>query len=212
MSRLRPCVHSEGLDPASTKKALVLRLVPPAPGARGPFQGAEAEPLTFEQTYRRYSRYVAAVVLRLDPRVPDLDDVVQDVFLAAAGGLKRLRDPGATRAWLATTTVRLVRRRLRVRRMWRWLGLGPDARPPAPLVDAGTSPVDRLLLAAAYEVLDRLPVADRVAFVLHHIEGETLESAARMCRCSLATVKRRVARAQQALDALDDAPLGGSRP
>lgn len=190
----------------------MLRLVPPAPGANGGFEGAEPEPLTFEQTYRRYSRYVAAVVLRLDPRVPDLDDVVQDVFLAAAGGLKRLRDPGATRAWLATTTVRLVRRRLRVRRMWRWLGLGPDARPPAPLVDAGTSPVDRLLLAAAYEVLDRMPVADRVAFVLHHLEGETLESAARMCGCSLATVKRRVARAQQALDALDDAPSAGSRP
>ena len=56
------------------------------------------EPLTFEQIYRRYSRYVAAVVLRLDPGVPDLDDVVQDVFLAAAGGLRRLRDPNATKA------------------------------------------------------------------------------------------------------------------
>jgi len=190
----------------------VLRLVPPAPGASPGFEDAEPERLTFEQTYRRYSRYVAAVVLRLDPRVPDLDDVVQDVFLAAASGLKRLRDPGATRAWLATTTVRLVRRRLRVRRMWGWLGLGQQSRPPAPLVDAGTSPVDRLLLAAAYEVLDRMPVADRVAFVLHHIEGETLESAARICGCSLATIKRRVARAQQALDALDDAPSARSRP
>ena len=91
----------------------------------GPEVPEDEAPLTFEQTYRRYSRYVAAMVLRLDPRVPDLDDVVQDVFLAAAGGLGRLRDPGATKAWLATTAVRLVRRRLRLRRMWRWLGLGP---------------------------------------------------------------------------------------
>jgi len=194
------------LDSAPTKKAPVLRLLPPAQASRvsAGSEAGEREPLTFEQTYRRYSRYVAAVVLRLDPRVPDLDDVVQDVFLVAASGLKRLRDPGATRAWLATATVRLVRRRLRVRRMWRWLGLGGDAGPPAPLVDAGTSPVDRLLLGAVYEVLERMPVADRVAFVLHHIEGETLESAARICRCSLATVKRRVARAQQMVDALDD--------
>jgi len=217
VSRSGACVHSEVLDSASKKKESVLRLVPQAPGPRAtPSQdGPEPVPLTFEQTYRRYSRYVAAVVLRLDPRVPDLDDVVQDVFLAAASGLKRLRDPGATRAWLATATVRMVRRRLRVRRMWRWLGLGQDARPPAPLVDAGTSPVDRLLLGAVYEVLDRMPVSDRVAFVLHHIEGETLESAARICRCSLATVKRRVARAQQALDALDvldDAGFVGGSP
>jgi RNA polymerase sigma-70 factor, ECF subfamily len=168
------------------------------------------DPVTFEQTYRRYCRYVAAVVLRLDPRAPDLDDVVQDVFLAAAGGLDRLRDPGATRAWLATTAVRLVRRRLRLRRMWRWLGLGDDARPPAPLVYAGNDPVDRLMLGAVYEVLDRMSVGDRVAFVLHHIEGETLESVARMCRCSLATVKRRVARARLAIDLLDDRYAGGA--
>ena len=163
-----------------------------------------ADPLTFEQVYRRYSRYVAAVVLRLDPRVPDLDDVVQEVFLAAAGGLGRLRDRGATKAWLATVAVRLVRRRLRLRRMWRWLGLGADARPPARLVDAGSTPLDRLLLRAAYQVLDGMPVDDRVAFLLHCVEDETLESVARICRCSLATVKRRVARAQRAIGQLVD--------
>ena len=59
------------------------------------------ELLTFEQTYRRYARYVAAVVLRLDPGVPDLDDVVQDVFLAAAAGLRHLRDKNATARDLA---------------------------------------------------------------------------------------------------------------
>ncbi len=88
------------MDPVSNTRPPLLRVVP----ASAPDEG----PLTFEQTYRRYSRYVAAVVLRLDPGVPDLDDVVQDVFLAAAGGLKRLRDPGATKAWLATVAVRAV--------------------------------------------------------------------------------------------------------
>jgi len=180
------------LEPAWEKKAPALRVVP-APAS------AEA-PLTFEQVYRRYSRYVAAVVLRLDPGVPDMDDVVQDVFLAAASGLKRIRDQNATKAWLATVAVRMVRRRLRLRRMWRWLGIGEDDRPPAPLVDGGSNPVDRLLLGAVYEVLDGLAVDDRVAFVLHHIEGEKLEAVARICRCSLATAKRRIARAQAAIN------------
>ncbi len=180
------------MDPVSKKRAPALQVVPaPPPGE---------EPLTFEQTYRRYARYVAAVVLRLDPGVPDLDDVVQDVFLAAASGLRRLRDKNATKGWLATVAVRMVRRRLQLRRMWRWFGIGEDDRPPAPLVDGGSNPVDRLLLGAVYEVLDSMPVDDRVAFVLHHIEGEKLEDVAQICRCSLATAKRRIARAQQAID------------
>jgi RNA polymerase sigma-70 factor, ECF subfamily len=95
--------------------------------------------------------------------------------------------------------------------MWRWLGLGDEARPPAGLVDAGTNPVERLMLAAVYDVLDRMSVVDRMAFVLHHIEGETLESVARICRCSLATVKRRVARARKAIDVLDDEHDSGQR-
>jgi RNA polymerase sigma-70 factor (ECF subfamily) len=180
------------LDPVSRKRPPVLQVVPaPPPGE---------EPLTFEQTYRRYARYVAAVVLRLDPGLPDLDDVVQDVFLAAAAGLGRIRDKNATKGWLATVAVRMVRRRLRLRRMWRWLGIGEDDRPPAALVDGGSNPLDRLLLATVYQVLDSIPVDDRVAFVLHNIEGEKLEDVARICRCSLTTAKRRIARAQQAID------------
>ena len=180
------------MGPVSKERTPLLQVVRVTPPGEGP--------LTFEQVYRRYSRYVAAVVLRLDPGVSDLDDIVQDVFLAAATGLRRLRDPGATKAWLATAAVRIVRRRLRLRRMWRWLGIGEDDRPPAPLVDAGTNPLDRLLLGAVYEVLDGMVVTDRVAFVLHHIEGETLEAVAQICRCSLATAKRRIARAQQAVE------------
>ena len=182
----------------------MLRVVPAPPPGEGP--------LTFEQIYRRYARYVAAVVLRLDPGQSDLDDVVQDVFLAAAGGLSRLRDRSATKAWLATVAVRMVRRRLRLQRMWRWLGIGEDSRPPAALVDAGSNPLDRVLLGSVYQVLDGMAVDDRMAFVLHCIEGETLEAVARICRCSLATTKRRVARAQREIDQLVGRDGGGVDP
>jgi len=49
-------------------------------------------------------------------------------------------------------------------------------------------------------VLDELPVDDRMAFALHLIEGETVERIAELCGCSLATAKRRVARAQRAIE------------
>ena len=59
-----------------------------------------------EAAFRRYSRYVAAVALRLLGRDDEVDDVVQEVFLAALRGLERLREPEAVKGWLATVTVR----------------------------------------------------------------------------------------------------------
>lgn len=156
--------------------------------------------VALDDVYRRYCRYVAAVVLRLDGRTSEVDDLVQDVFVEAARGIARLRDPDAIKGWLATIAVRVVRRRLRLRRLWRLLGVDRDVGLVG-AVDPGASPVDRLLLRAVYRVLDEMPVADRLAFSLHIIEGETLDVVARLCGCSLATAKRRVARAQRVIDA-----------
>jgi RNA polymerase sigma-70 factor (ECF subfamily) len=168
------------------------------------FDGADRSPGTsgwLDEVYRRYCRYVGAVVLRLDGRGQEVDDLVQDVFVEAARGIGRLREPGAIKGWLATIAVRLVRRRLRVRRVRQLLGLGDHHADYASLVDPAASPVDKLVVRAVYEVLDRMAVADRLAFSLHHIQGEGIDAVARMCGCSAATAKRRIARAQAAIQA-----------
>jgi len=173
---------------AEQSHEVVLRLVPEA----------EARP-TLDGIYRRYGRYVAAVILRLDGRPSELDDLVQDVFVEAAAGIARLREPEAIKGWLATIAVRTVRRRLRMRRAWRFLGLERDAAEVV-LVDPRASPADRALLRAVYRVLDQMPIQDRLAFTLHVIEGETLEAVAKLCGCGLATAKRRVARGQRLIE------------
>ncbi|HXI54557.1 MAG TPA: sigma-70 family RNA polymerase sigma factor [Polyangia bacterium] len=151
--------------------------------------------------YRRYCRYVAAVILRLDARPDDLEDLIQDVFVEAARGIERLREAEAIKGWLATIAVRLVTRRLKRRRLRRFFLLGGErGADGAQVADTAASPVDKLLLTEVYRVLDRLPVDERVAFVLHHIEGETLDAVARLTSCSLATTKRRIARAQAAIE------------
>jgi RNA polymerase sigma-70 factor (ECF subfamily) len=154
---------------------------------------------SLDEVYRRYCRYVAAVILRLDGQSNEVDDLVQDVFVEAARGIRGLREPEAIKGWLATIAVRTVRRRLRMRRLWRFFGLDHDTG-TAGLVDPAASPVDRLLLRAVYGVLDGLPVDDRLAFALHTIEGEKMEAVAKLCGCSFATAKRRVARAQRAIE------------
>lgn len=177
------------MKPASRHEISTLRVV--RAGERGSF---------LDDVYRRYCPYVAAVVLRLDGREADVDDLVQEVFAEAARGIERLREPEAVKGWLATIAVRLVRRRLRLRRLRRFLGLDAGA-DYAQLVDPSASPIDRLLVRAVYQVLDEVAVEDRLAFSLHHIEGEKLEAVAKLCGCSAATAKRRIARAQRAIEA-----------
>jgi len=87
-------------------------------------EGATDEPAaSLDEVYRKYGRYVAAVILRLDGRNAEVEDLVQDVFVEAARGIRRLREADAIRGWLATIAVRTVRRRLRLRRAFRFLGL-----------------------------------------------------------------------------------------
>lgn len=161
--------------------------------------GPDEVPVSLDSVYRRYCPYVAAVVLRLDGRDSDLDDLVQDVFVEAARGLSGLHQPEAIKSWLGTIAVRVVRRRWRIRRIWRFLGAdhgdsGSNGIAPC------ASPVDRLLLRAVYRVLEELPVEDRLAYSLHTLEGEKMEAVAHLCGCSMATAKRRVARAQREIE------------
>src|SRR5438874_5441241 len=151
-----------------------------------PLQAAMPERDDLETLFRRYSRYVAAVALRLLGRDDEIDDVVQEVFLAALRGLGRLREPEAVRGWLATVTVRIAGRRLRRRKLRALFGLRADVELPA----RDAPPDQRALLVRVYRLLDELPVRERVAWTLRHVEGEKREAVARLCECSLATAKR----------------------
>lgn len=162
-------------------------------------QAAPASPgLSCGEAYRRHAAYVAAIAMRLLGRDDEVDDVVQEVFLEAVRGLARVHDPLALRGWLATVTVRTARRRLHLRRLRGWLRLDP-ARDYEDVAAPGASPEQRVLLARVYRVLDALPVAPRLAWTLRYVEGESLEDVAALCECSLATAKRRIAAAQQAI-------------
>ncbi len=160
--------------------------------------GDEPKSALLDALYDDYAGYVAAIGLRLLGRDSEIDDLVQDVFLDAVRGLSQLRDLDATRAWLATLTVRTARRRLRRNRLRRFVG-GSDDYDYSTLVDTSASPEERLLLTRCYEVLETLPANQRLAWTLRHVEGEALAVVASRCECSLASAKRYVQRAQARL-------------
>ncbi len=158
-----------------------------------------AEPAGLDDVFRRYSPYVAAIALRLLGRDDEVDDVVQDVFLEAVRGIHSIRDAGAVKGWLATVTVRVVRRRLRMRRLKAMFGFDDVTYIDEP-VAPGASADQRALLSRVYGVLDHMAVEPRIAWVLRHIEGEKLEDVAALTGCSLATAKRRIFVAQSAIE------------
>jgi RNA polymerase sigma-70 factor (ECF subfamily) len=161
-----------------------------------PAPARAATPL--EAIFRQYSRYVAAIAMRLLGRDDEVDDVVQEVFLAAMKGVEQLREPEAVKGWLATVTVRIASRRLRVRRMRSFLRL--DQVPGYEAVAPGANPEEKALLSRVYAVLDEMPVNHRVAWTLRHVEGQQLEQVAALCGCSLATAKRRISAAHETIE------------
>jgi RNA polymerase sigma-70 factor, ECF subfamily len=148
----------------------------------------------FRAIYARHSHYIAGVVYRLLGNDADLDDVVQDTFVDAASGIATLEDPASLRRWLVVVAVRkvhtlLARRRRRSWFRWALVQLAPRA----------SDPSDRQSVDDLYDALDRLPVKLRVPWVLSRIADEPLPEVAAACDASLATVKRRIAEAEERL-------------
>jgi RNA polymerase sigma-70 factor, ECF subfamily len=148
--------------------------------------------------FKRYASYVATIGFRLLGRDDELDDLVQEVFIEAYRGFHQLRSPDAAKAWLARITVRRAIRRLRRRRLRSFFSLEslpPDAR----LIDDGATPEEKADVASTYRMVERLPVRQRVVWVLKHVEGETLDAIGEICGISKATVQRRLRAAERAL-------------
>ncbi len=148
--------------------------------------------------FRAHSGFVAQLAYRLLGSDSDIDDVVQEVFLGAVRGLDSIRDPRTVKGWLATLTVRHAGRRLRKRKVAQFFGLGAEGLDEAP--NRGATPEQQALAKQLWRALDALPVNERLAWTLRHVEGEQLDGVAQLCGCSLATAKRRIAAAQATLD------------
>jgi RNA polymerase sigma-70 factor (ECF subfamily) len=151
----------------------------------------------FEALYRRHAATALNLAVRIQGSTSDVEDVVHDAFVRAHQRLSELREPAAFRSWLGSIVVRLVRTRLRRRRLVAMLGLAtPEPVDLDAVASSDADPEVRALLAQVYALLQTLPADERIAWTLRHVERHRLESVAALAGCSLATAKRRIARAQ----------------
>ena len=166
------------------------------------------ETVDFDALFLRYAPYAARVAFRIMGSADELDDIVQDVFIEVHKSISLLRSVRHAKGWVATITVRVCAKRLHGRRLRRLLV--PAWTTEVELDEfeipkEGLSPEEQVWLKHVYAVLRDISVPLRVAWTLRYLEGERLEHVAKMCRCSLATAKRRISRAHQLIrKAVDD--------
>ena len=146
--------------------------------------------------YDRHRGHVRRVLVRVMGPDTELDDLMQDVFIAAVDSIERLDDPEALKAWLARIAVFTARGEIRRRTRRRWLSLmPPEDLPETPVSGAEAETLEAA--RATYRVLSKLPADERIAFALRFVDGMELIEVADACQVSLATIKRRLSRAQQ---------------
>jgi RNA polymerase sigma-70 factor, ECF subfamily len=126
----------------------------------------------------------------------DIPDLLQEVFIRALDRIGKLRDIDRVRSWLTTIAIFVARGQIRLRSRRNWLRVFSPERAQPGHLDQPSSEA-RIALREVYAVLDGMAVDERMAFALRFIDGMTLPDAAEVCEVSLATFKRRLARAEK---------------
>ena len=183
-----------------------LRATPPVDAATLVRAAAAGDEGAAALVWDEHSALVRGLLRRALGPSADVEDLVQEVFLRFFKRVGTLRDPNALRSFIVGIALRVARGELRSRRVRRWLRLSDTGQLPEASVECDTIP--RFALVRLYEVLDRLDDRARLVFVLRHVEGYELTEVASALGCSLATIKRYLARAQsRVLAAVRSDPL-----
>ena len=166
----------------------------------------------FAGLFDRYAPAVRRLVTRMLSDAAEADDLTQETLLIVVRRAHDIHSPEALRPFVMGVAVRTAKGELRRRSVRRWVGLD-EARLTANAHDA----VAGEQFARLQNALWRLGANGRALFLLRHAEQMDLAELAGAFRCSLATIKRRLAKVDKRFKALaraDDAlrDLVGGRP
>lgn len=155
----------------------------------------ERDPAAIASLFDAHQGSILAMLARILGVDHELRDLLHDVFVRALRGVHTVRDARVLSQWLRQIAVCTAMDCLRRRRRRRWLRFVA----PEELQEPVATPVDteaREAVERVYRILDEFPAEERVAFTLRLLVGLELTEVAVALKCSLATVKRRLSRAE----------------
>jgi RNA polymerase sigma-70 factor (ECF subfamily) len=152
---------------------------------------AAGNPAATHVALERFGPLVQRVVQRSLRSFNDIDDLAQEVFVNLLENASTLRDPGALRAYILSTTNFKIRGELRKRRCRRAM-LAEAAHEPIRVVNSDSDA--RQALSALQRILVGLSSQDRTLFTLRFVDRRRLSEVADTLHLSLSTVKRRISR------------------
>jgi RNA polymerase sigma-70 factor, ECF subfamily len=160
----------------------------------------ESVSIDSETLFKLYASFVASFLYRQGARGPDLDDLVQDVFLTAhrRGGYR----PGPASPTTFLAHIALEANLKRRRGDGRWRTSHTDEATGAIVGRAPTDPAQALATKDAARrlqaMLDSMDPPHRAVFILFELEGESCESIAAGLRLPIGTVYSRLHGARRA--------------
>ena len=160
----------------------------------------ESVSIDSETLFKLYASFVASFLYRQGARGPDLDDLVQDVFLTAhrRGGYR----PGPASPTTFLAHIALEANLKRRRGDGRWRTSHSDEATGAMAGRAPTDPAQALATKDAARrlqaMLDSMDPPHRAVFILFELEGESCESIAAGLRLPIGTVYSRLHGARRA--------------
>jgi RNA polymerase sigma-70 factor (ECF subfamily) len=174
------------------------------PGGARPTPLVAAERPTLDALFRQHAESVHRLIARLlgpGARPADIEDLVQQAFLAAHRSLPAFRGESKPSTWLYGITARTVYRELRNRTRHRRMVAALEA---AALAAPPVSSTERLIqsraeLARVWRVLMEIQPKKRIVLVLHELEGLSGKEIALALDIKEATVYTRLFHARREL-------------
>lgn len=152
----------------------------------------QGDKTAFSELFHRHRADVARIVQRMLGPVPEVEDVIQDIFIQVFRSLRDFEGKSKFSTWLHRVSVNIVLMHRRAQR----------SRPHLVEESARQVPIDNLepdedamrheRIRAFYAVLERLPEKKRTVFILHEIEGLHPKEIAQIVDSPALTVRTRL--------------------
>ncbi len=169
------------------------------------------DPKAFDALVRRYQHRVVKLVMRYVRDPAEAEDIAQEAFIKAYRALPRFRGDSAFYTWLYRIAINTAKNALASRKrspieydLDRADGDEPNHEVAARMKDTATPEALALteeIRSIVTGAIDALPEDLRKAIQLRELEGMSYEEIANEMECPVGTVRSRIFRAREAIDA-----------